>query len=91
MDTTRTKGVSYISRCVNRTTHDDDFLYPEKRLWILRCSNRKVRQWSNRHNRNSVWFIFPQQVKHDFMRWFERRCKKTMFILDFLQLCRFLG
>lgn len=67
---------SYISRRIYRTTHHNNLLDPQERLWIFSRRNSEVSQWSNSHNSDCVRLVLCKNLQHDFMRRFQRRDEK---------------
>jgi len=83
--------VAYVSRCFNRTAHDDDFLDPQEGLGVLRSSNSEVREWPDSDDGDSVWFILCQDLQHDFMCRLQRWYEQIVLFLDGFQSSGFFG
>ena len=56
--------VSYVSRLIDSTPHDDYFLHAEKGLWIFSGSQGDIGQGSNSDDGHGIWFTIPEDLEN---------------------------
>lgn len=81
---------TYVSWCINRASHDDDFFDSQERLWVFRCGDGEIRQGTNRYNCHCIRLVLSENVQHDLMSGLQRRCEKLMLFFDGLKSCNIL-
>lgn len=64
--------MSYVSWRVYGTSHDDDLFDTKERLWIFRCSDGEIGQWSNCDNGDGVGLVLCQNLQHHLVSRLER-------------------